>query len=594
MTDLSNLSDDELKALYGKTAAPQPATDLSKLSDADLLALHQASQPAAEPSMTADIAKSGGIGLAKGAIGMAGAAGDARNLLSAASDYLGKTIGASPEAVQTFKNRAYDVAQYLPGLKVMSQAPSSADIQKGIEGVTGDFYKPKTTAGEYAQTIGEFAPAAVGGEGSALARILGRVALPAVVSETAGQLTKGTEAEPYARVLGAMAAPASLSAARRVVTPFPAEATRTDLANVLANEGVQMTAGQRTGNRPLQWAESVLGDTPFAGGRPGEIARNQQEQFTAAALRRAGETADRATPEVVNHAFDRIGNQFDAIGARNYVAPDQQFINDIVGVRDDYHNLVGPHARAPVVENTINDIANQMGRSGGVLNGDQYNAMTSRIGRQARNAKADPQLQTALQGIKDSLDDAFERTLQTTGNTADLDALLEARRQYRNLLVIEKAATGAGSNTAEGLLSPSQLKGAVVQQNRRGYARGQGDFADLARAGEAILRPLPQSGTGPRTAIQHLLTLGGAAAGGPEGGLAALLSGVVGPAIGGRLIMSRPVQAYLGNQFLQPAAAGARGSALARALIAGEVAGVPQQLLAPAAPGDAQRRLAGP
>jgi hypothetical protein len=209
--------------------------------------------------------------------------------------------------------------------------------------------------------------------------------------------------------------------------------------------------------------------------------------------------------------------------------------------------------------------------------------MTSRLARQARQARNDPQLQDALQGLRDSLDDAFERTLTTSGNTADAAALREARNQYRNLLVLEKAATGAGSATAEGLLSPSQLRGAVVQQNRRNYARGNGDFADIARAGEAVLRPLPQSGTAPRQNMQHVLQLlgtivggGAGAAGGPAGAITGAAAGLAAPALAGRVLMSRPVQAYLGNQALRPGAPDTTPRALVRALLAAGAA--PQRL----------------
>src|SRR5882762_5325878 len=159
--------------------------------EADPVAEH-----AAKEGLASDVAKSGVTGLAKGGIGIAGAAGDARHLASAATDYLGGKLGASPEAVQSFKDKAYNAAQYLPPTAVMSQAPSSGEIQKGIEGVTGEFHKPQTTAGEYAQTAGEFASGLLGGGEGLLARLGMRVLLPAAASETAGQVTKGTEAEP--------------------------------------------------------------------------------------------------------------------------------------------------------------------------------------------------------------------------------------------------------------------------------------------------------------------------------------------------------------------------------------------------------------
>lgn len=64
-------------------------------------------------------------------------------------------------------------------------------------------YKPQTTAGEFAHTIGEFAPNALI-PGSWAARA-GQVLAPALASETAGQVTKGGAWEGPARFAGALA-----------------------------------------------------------------------------------------------------------------------------------------------------------------------------------------------------------------------------------------------------------------------------------------------------------------------------------------------------------------------------------------------------
>ena len=510
---------------------------------------YQAPVPLSAGDTAVDVAKSGGIGLAKGAIGLAGMPGDLGSLISSGYDKATNALGINPDTAQTVKSVAGHLAPAVPFLGAVAQGPTSHDIQSTIEGATGPLYKPQTVPGEYAQTIGEFAPAVLGGPESLAAKVGTRVLAPAIASETAGQVSKGTPYEPYMRAVGAVMSPAVLSGAKRIITPLPATAERAALASTLANEGVDLTAGQRTGSKPLQWAESTFGDMPGAGGRPAQIMTNQQEQFTNAALWRVGEDAPRATPEVIDNAFNRIGGQFDAIGARNKVVPDQQFVNDLISTRDEYHNLVGPSARAPVVENTIGDIAQQIQKNGGTLTGEQYNALTSRLGRQAR-ATPDPILKSSLQGLKENLDDAFERSLQASGNTQDLAVLKEARNQYRNLMVVEKAATGAGSNAAEGLISPSQLRNAVVQQNRRSYARGQGDFADLARSGEAVMKPLPNSGTAPRQYMQHIMSLMSAGLGGATAGLPGMMAGIAAPSMVGRLLMSRPGQAYLGNQLM--------------------------------------------
>jgi hypothetical protein len=187
------------------------------------VAVRPAGQPKFEPvdhdpfagNVAADVAKSGGIGLAKGAIGTVGAAGDMRELLSAGVDYAGQKFGLDPKMLEQFKAAVYEGAKRIPGpVGLAAQAPSSKNIQGKIEEQTGAFYKPQTTAGEYAQTLGEFAPAAIGGPAGVL-RKAAAVAIPAVASETAGQLTKGKQAEPYARFGAALAGGAGAALASR-------------------------------------------------------------------------------------------------------------------------------------------------------------------------------------------------------------------------------------------------------------------------------------------------------------------------------------------------------------------------------------------
>jgi hypothetical protein len=521
--------------------------------------------------------------LVKGGIGLAGMAGDLADMAKKGADWIGNKLPSIPSPapdstlgrVGQFLRDESAKSANLPAARVGSgdlpgsyAPPTGAQIQKSVEGVTGDFYQPKTTMGQYAQTAGEFAPALIGGPETLGAKLVSRVAVPAAVSETAGQLTKGTAAEPYARVLGALASPLATSAARRAITPLPANAERAALVDTLGNEGVDLTAGQRTGNKPLQWAESTFGDMPGAGGAAARTQENQAQQFTAAALRRAGETADRATPDVIDGAFRRIGSDFEGVAQRNHVVADSHLGNDLATVEAEYNNLVGPTQRAPVVENTMRDLGDIVAQNGGHITGEQYNALTSRLARQARGAKADPQLQEALTGTRGALDDAMERSLQASGNTADLDTLRTARRQYRNLLTVEKAATGAGAATAEGLISASALRNATVTQNRRAYARGQGDFADLARAGEGVMKPLPNSGTAPRQYMQHMASIIGGVAGGATGGLPGAVAGIAAPAAAGRVLMSRPVQAYLGNRVLGPATGNRSVNAVTAAMLA--------------------------
>ena len=331
------------------------------------------------------------------------------------------------------------------------------------------------------------------------------------------------------------------------ITPNPSNPTRESMVDTLKREGVDVTAGQRTGSKGLRYAESELG-----GGAAGDVMQRQQEQFTAAALKRAGIDSNRALPEVFGAAFDRVGKQFDDLAARNTMQADKALSDDLQRVFVDYASMVPESMRAPVIESTLTDLIQAVRANGGTLPGDAYQALRSRLERGARSAASDPQLSDALRGIKNAMDDAMERGI----NPADAKAWRAVRNEYRNLLVLEKAATGAGSAAAEGIISPSQLRNATVAQGRRSYAKGNGDFAELARAGEAVLKPLPDSGTAGRLRGQGMMqtissVLGsgaGGAAGGVPGALAGAAAGALLPKVVGAAIMSRPGQAYLGNQ----------------------------------------------
>jgi len=213
--------------------------------------------------------------------------------------------------------------------------------------------------------------------------------------------------------------------------------------------------------------------------------------------------------------------------------------------------MVPPSQRAPFVEKIGGDIIDAL-RGGRPMAGDVYQSISSQLARAARGAGNNPELRTALYGMRDALDGAMERSIASV-NPTDAGLWREARNQYRNLLTIERAATGAGENAALGLISPSALRNATVStQGRRSYARGSGDFAELARAGEALMKPLPDSGTASRTAVRALGTsvpaVVGALAGtgaGPAGTLAGMAAGAAIPKVAGALMMTGPVQNYL-------------------------------------------------
>jgi hypothetical protein len=471
-----------------------------------------------------DVAKSAGVGAAKGGISILGGAGDLRELLSMGTDYAGQKLGVDPEKVAGFKKTAGDVAKYTTAGRVMSDAPTSRDIQSKIEGRTGEFYKPQTTAGKYAQTVGEFIPAAAAGPGRMVPKLVSALA-GGLGSEAAGQATEGTKAEPYARVLGAVAGGLTPHVASRAVTPLPASPARQRLVDILADEGVtSLTAGQRTGNKALQYGEDMLGNAPGAGGSATNIRQRGQEQFTEAAMRRAGAGPD-ATPEVLAGNQDRLGQQFRDLSARNDLTPDNQFVTDVVAAARNYRRVPDSQQRQ-MVQGYIDDIVAHVNT--GNMPGAQYQEMRSRLSRQANSLRnSDPTLSEALRDMRNALDNAMGRSI----SPADREAWQTARREYGAQKTIEKTASRAGEATAEGQLVPANLRNTVSAENRGAYARGEGQFSELARAGSGVMAPLPNSGTAQRLNATNIAML-------PV------------TATIGRALMSRPAQAYLGNQAM--------------------------------------------
>lgn len=469
--------------------------------------------------------------------------------LGAASEYLASKItGDKPrsydELLSSMRNQDAAAKESNPGSYLAGQAVGALGSGAGL------------ARGGLSLTANAI------GQGSSLGRVAGMSALDSGILGGAmgfgggegGLVERSKNAGQSALISSAigLAAPVATTAlsstVRRAISPMRIAPERQAMVDVLKREGVELTAGQTTGNKTLSYLESELG-----GGRGADFLEKQGEQFTAAALRRAGIDAPRATPEVMDQGFIQLGQKFDDLAARNQIIPDKQLVDDIRSTVGGYRELVPASARAPIVEGLSRDIVEAAQKPTGIT-GDIYQALRSRLDTLARGSGSDSHLASAFRGLRDTIDDAMSRSI-SKNNPADAGAWKEVRNQYRNMLILEKAATGAGENAAAGLISPSQLRNAVVGMGRRAYARGQGDLSQLARAGERLMKALPNSGTAPRTAarqlgtsIPTLLGAGVGSAGGPMGAIAGGIAGGALPFAAGRSLLSGSGRAYLTNQ----------------------------------------------
>lgn len=423
---------------------------------------------------------------------------------------------------------------------------SAQNIRGYTETLTGGLseYEPQTTGGKYLRTGAEFLPGIFGGGGSLLSRFGLNVAAPAVASESAGQLTQAVmpdspTAEAIARFGGAMLAPSAL---QRVISPGGGtRQTLIDQAETLREAGIPVTAGQETrAGRLTRSLEDSM-----------EPSEDQLQALTTSAMRNIGSSADEVTSVTLNEARSRIGSVFDDVTANLRLDPT---VTPVVSNLDDIYQRYAQSvegAPAPFVLNAkqIFDDALSGGRQ---IDADTVMRMRSGMSRIMATSE-NPNMARAASEVLDEIDEVINQSLMAAGRVDDVARLQEARRQYRDYLAIERAATTAGAEMAGGLLTPNALRAGVQGQSPSAYVRGQrGDLGDVTRAAQSVLKPLPSVLSGGGRALEQggraAMGVAGTYMGGPLVGIA----GLVAPEIAGALARTRPAQAYLRNQLTSP------------------------------------------
>lgn len=376
-------------------------------------------------------------------------------------------------------------------------------------------------------------------------------------------------------IIGA-AVPGTAGFIRGVASPFANRpAARQAGLDVLERYGVPLRAGDVTGSSTVRNIENAMRDYPFIGPRTRALKDEQDLAYTSAVLRRAGlpvpaeGTLVRATtpgqPGTLAEQRAALDTVFNDITSRTRINTSTPDFTNAINVNERRYLGKLPTEDDRIFRSAMADVRNSVQNG---LSGREYQDMRTFLREHAdarKNNGADSPTSTAFRTLGQALDRAFEGSV----SRQDAVALREAQRQWGNMRALENAMAAGGERTAQGYVSPSALKTAVQARaagGKSGYSRGQGDLTELAQAGEAILKPLPESGTGRQILSQHLLgTLLGGAAGGQYSGYdpttaitGAVAGGIAGPYAFGRLLQSAPGQAYLRNRYVTtPGAAAA-------------------------------------
>lgn len=513
------------------------------------------------PSVAADVAKSAGTGLLKAfTSNLAGLPGDIVSLGKAGaqklSDITGGFIQPAPETAHT-------------------RTPiGSQEIQQKMEAAGVPFHQPETMPGRFAQSVTEMAgPLGWLGRGTRAAKVAANVG--AGVGAQAGEELTGS---PVGRIVGGFAGSMSPAAAARAVSPIAAATPDfTAAANRLMARGIIPTAGQATGSRNLQLAEGLLGNVPGSGAAARDFEDQAQRAFNRNLFQSAGYNADRATQQNINGMFRNLDRDFNDIKSRTAMTITPQVENEITNAVDGYHAVTPAANQVARPQQILDEIRS---RAGQMMSGATYQTWRSQLSDMARDAVQSTRNASAglaLRRIVDALDDGMERALRAA-NSPDLGRFRELRRRWGNAATITDAL-GNGDKAND--FTPRGLVSALESRDPRGYARGQGDLAQLARDADLLLQALPEHRRN-WWWLYHAI-----------GAIAATASGHAAPAAGvvaaepliGRAIMSAPVQGYLRNQATVPLRGrlpGA-GSAALRGGVAGLEPTSPEDALIPGA-----------
>jgi hypothetical protein len=328
----------------------------------------------------------------------------------------------------------------------------------------------------------------------------------AVAGAVGGGVTGATD-NPWLGLAAGAAVPLGAAAVRGVVSPTtnrltPQEARIVQTADA---EGVRLTPAQRTGSTALKGLEGTMAGTPGPSGPMQRALNNQRTDLNRAVLTRAGVTADDASPETVARAFQNIGQTFDDLAARTTLNVDDQFTTAVQRVAQDYGRRLETNV-APIFQSYMDDLAQLTQATAQGQNpqiaGEIYSRIRSDIGRTIRANGRNPDLQRALGGIQDALDDVVERS----ASGALRQEWRETRRQYQALMTIDKAMRGGTqADRSAGNVPLNALRQAVAQGDRAGYSRGRGQLNELSRVGDFIGQRIPDSGTAGREAVLNPL-----------------------------------------------------------------------------------------
>lgn len=528
------MTEQELNRILAKAQEMDALGTKQGNADRDrLLQMYRDGVAAVKPSKTEDVIKSGASG---------GLGGFAKTV-----DMLGQGATLIQEGPSMLSRMLFGGMEDAPEMNLDPQILPLASR------MTGGFteYEPQTTAGEYAKTTGEFVGGALAMPYGGPLKAATSVVLPALASETAGQMTKGTEMEGPARLAAALGTPFATSALRqgtqRAVLGPEARLTqpgtaRGEAVRTLEDADVSMTTGLKSGSPRLMALEGSM-----------EVPLETKRTLTAATMKTMGSDSTLATPAAMREVKGRLGKVFDKA---DNVVDDVPSTETAVRANKVIEDHLGTSATGdvPPFLMDVNDEILNATAAGKPISNKKLQNMRSRL-RKVMNGTDDPLVYESAFLMNGVIDDFMIESVRRAQPKL-VPELMQARDQYRSYLTAMRALKTRGSDSAGGYISPAMLAGALRNREGNQYILGTGsELANLGRAAEEVVSSMPAVQAGGRRTMTGgggLLGAGGGAYAATQTGMDPMLAVPIGmaagaalPAAGRAALRSRPVQNLL-------------------------------------------------
>lgn len=441
--------------------------------------------------------------------------------------------------------------------RVLSEKPGGVVLPLVAELAPGLIAGGVASAGIKAAAA-KAAPALAGAVSNAGAA--GRVAKGAGIGAGFGSIAPVAEGDSRAENMAMGAAFGAGGAglgevASRAVTPLSksAGAVNKTIRAELDRLGLRVPPAKLADSKGLSILEASGKSSPLTAGAFNAADKNNVRVISKLAADEIGEKgATKLTPEVLDRAYERVGNVFKSVRAVKEIPIKPQFLAKLGDIKSKYSHSNIPSLQNSSIEPILDDMAKLA--ANGKMTGSEYHSIASRLSSmaktQATSAAGDRDAAIALMSIKDALDDVAEDAL----SGAQREAFKKARYQYMRLMQLKSA----NAIDASGDIKISALRNHLTRKDYKGMMRGH-DNTDLIKA----LRYLGQfgdtfgnSGTAERLSMYTTaggglgLSALGAAVGGPIGAAVAPVATGVALNAGSRAYLSPMASRYITNEML--------------------------------------------